>query len=562
VNDTIRFDLVDQPWIPCVRVEDGGMEETGLRQVLTEPKRYREISDSSPLITVSLYRLLLAILHRGLNGPRNIDEWGDIWNNGWDVGLIHQHLDVHRRRFDLFDPDRPFYQTSQIEFEYETAVADIVHGMTLGNYSTLFDHTTLANPASLSPAAAARVLVGYQSFAPGGLVTYRSKHDEPRPRFGAADSALLAKAAVVLATGDTLFQTLMLNLVQYSREAGRPFPFSEDDDKPAWERECPATGQDRPPTGYVDLLTWQSRRIRYRPEYGDDGNPVVRAVVRMKGDQLPNRDHWPDEETMVPFRKNPRATGNQPPWNELALRSDRALWRDSTVLFQSIDDRQRRPRTLAWIGQLTDNRVLPRESVFSMDLFGMSIDRASIFFWRHERLPLPLEYLRNRELFQYLERGLALAEDVGRLFSSGWVPAPEHWKGKNAPSPMRILGASLVSPADPDRAETESIRQQVDSLAPGRIYWSRLEVPFIEFMQRMAEIWDPDDSWASATLATEATWVDALERIARDTFTETAGSLDLSGRELKATALAERQLNVLLSNLLAPYRAQREEVRG
>jgi len=56
--------------------------------------------------------------------------------------------------------------------------------------------------------------------------------------------------------GQSLFHTLMLNLLQYDPKGGFPFE-SEADDSPAWERDEPTQPEDRRPRGYLDLLTWQ-----------------------------------------------------------------------------------------------------------------------------------------------------------------------------------------------------------------------------------------------------------------------------------------------------------------
>ena len=44
----------------------------------------------------------------------------------------------------------------------------------------------------------------------------------------------------------------------------------------AWEREAETVKDERRPDGYLDLLTWQSRRILLIPEEDDCGNTVVR----------------------------------------------------------------------------------------------------------------------------------------------------------------------------------------------------------------------------------------------------------------------------------------------
>ena len=65
------FDLVDKGWIPCLRLAGNERVEMGLRDVLAQAPTLREIYDPSPLVTVSLHRLLLAILHRNF-GPRTL----------------------------------------------------------------------------------------------------------------------------------------------------------------------------------------------------------------------------------------------------------------------------------------------------------------------------------------------------------------------------------------------------------------------------------------------------------------------------------------------------------
>ena len=59
-----EFNLVDQPWIPCLQRDSGKPQELSLRDTLTRAHEIRELPDDSPLVTVSLHRLLLAILQQ------------------------------------------------------------------------------------------------------------------------------------------------------------------------------------------------------------------------------------------------------------------------------------------------------------------------------------------------------------------------------------------------------------------------------------------------------------------------------------------------------------------
>ena len=78
---TPTFNLVDQPWIPCVWL-DGRRELLGLEAVLVRAHELRDIYDDSPLVTVSLHRLLLALVHHALRGPARMSDWATLWRNG------------------------------------------------------------------------------------------------------------------------------------------------------------------------------------------------------------------------------------------------------------------------------------------------------------------------------------------------------------------------------------------------------------------------------------------------------------------------------------------------
>src|SRR4051794_16935489 len=99
------FNLVDECWIPCIRLADNRRVELGLRDVLVQAPTIREVYDPSPLVTVALHRLLLAILHRNF-GPRTLEAWCALWRRGaWDTAVLDEYFACWRHRFDLFDPE-------------------------------------------------------------------------------------------------------------------------------------------------------------------------------------------------------------------------------------------------------------------------------------------------------------------------------------------------------------------------------------------------------------------------------------------------------------------------
>ena len=77
---TALFDLISQPWIPCVRRDDVAAE-VGLRGTLAQAHQLRDLQGESPLVTAALHRLLLALLHR-VFGPDGHDAWAALWQAG------------------------------------------------------------------------------------------------------------------------------------------------------------------------------------------------------------------------------------------------------------------------------------------------------------------------------------------------------------------------------------------------------------------------------------------------------------------------------------------------
>jgi CRISPR system Cascade subunit CasA len=539
------FNLIHERWIPCTAAHDGAPLELSLAEVLERAHEIGEIADSSPLVTAALHRLLLALLHRNF-GPADEPEWQALWNRRrFDSQPLDPYFQRWQERLDLFHPDRPFYQCGSLDFAYEVPVSKLAHEFASGNNPTLFDHTTEETGTVLSPAQAARCLVAHQAFAVGGRITFAKGED---PKFdGSADSAPLVKGAVALVKGTNLFETLLLNLHRYSRENEEPFTISADD-APAWERNRETGPDDRFPTGYVDLLTWQSRRIRLHPERGQAGNTVVRKVVIMKGNQFPDGWSRHGRETMLAFRKALKPAKGMDPWPAIAFQEDRVVWRDSLALFQSVEEQQARPKSIDWLNEVVASGILDRSLTLSTELFGLCSYRATVLFWRHERLPLPLAYLSEPRLIEKLRLALQQAEEV----ASG-LQAATYELGK------LLLAAESDRPGAP-QPDKKNVRALLDSMSPARVYWSRLEVLFARFLVDLAaDVTQRDDGSPEYGNVALPTWELALRRTSARALAELTRSLDSSARSLKAAAMAERSFYRRLAHTL-PNPDKQEEV--
>ncbi len=557
-QDIPPFNLLDEPWLRCLmRAPDGKAQprpaDLGLKEIVEHAHEVVELTSPSPLITISLYRLLLAIMHR-VFGPTDDDAWWDLWDaEKADVARLNAYLDTVRPRFNLFDKEKPFYQV-KIDEEYAGSIAKLTHEhANTGNAVLLFDHGRGADAGGLSPAEAARYLVAFQAYAVGGLISYEKGLD---PKiYKSASAGPLVKGAVVLVRGANLWQTLLLNLVQYPRDE------QDDDDAPAWERGAndPTTAKPRRPKGYLDYVTWQSRRVCLFPTRTPEGNVVVRRVAAMKGHPFGEGFERRHEETMVAFSYNEKAKPDegQEVYPPLVFRDERALWRDSMTIFAAGGDKQpRRPQTLQWLDDLRVPHKLGL-SALPLDALGMRSDQAKVLAWHHERLPLPLAYLdatdeHSKALFSELRTALTLAENAGRALRDS----------------TRALAKLLIAPDADDKNARQPLPADVNGLAQSlgveRIYWAALDEPFARFLVALPLAQRPKEDRASYDVrfkdhvgAELDRWADALDMAGRTAFESVTGGLDGSARALKAAALGARARRAYMGKALSPYGAQR-----
>lgn len=530
------FDLVHEPWIPCVPLGSGSerIELVGLRQLFERAHEFRELYDPSPLVVGSLHRFLLAILHRSLDGPKDEDAWTELWKAGRFDGIpaIGDYLDrmSAEERMDLFHPERAFYQTVGISTKDPWVTAKLFPELD----ASLFDHTLQGENRGISPAVAARALVAMQTFALGGLVSF----DDPAHR--SADGAPLANCAMFLLRGSNLFETLMLNLVRYDMEKGHPFEGSGID-TPVWEIDEPIKAQDRLPRGYVDWLTWPSRRLLLSQPESIDGEDVVKTVVLMKGAQLQNLNDRRIYETMVAFRSARDAKEGEAPYLPVKFDPDRALWRDFTALCQSQDPKRARPKTVSWVGSVEpvveDGRDLP----IQVDALGMLSDRALKILWRSERFDLPLAYLEDVRLTAALRGALEFANvHIGLLFTPGVRVGRD---GTRYPRPLQLLAERLL-PSPGGTPDKNAVAQLIESLGMERRFWPQLEMPFRNLVIDLADdsIPDPDGQW-DAIYGSRCLpkWAADVRRIAFEIFDDATRALGADGRTLSAVAPARQQ---------------------
>ena len=251
----------------------------------------------------------------------------------------------------------------------------------------------------------------------------------------------------------------------------------------------------------------------------------MRNVVIMKGFQPPKGYTVRGKETMLAFQRNPKAASGQDPWPAVAFRESRALWRDSLALMQSTDNESEQPKTLKWLSDLASEDIIPQSDIVPVDIFGLKSDRAKIEFWRHERLPLPLVYLKDKQLSDSLREALELTEMVARDMQGAiWYMAKDLLK---------------IDEPNPKAAQKQSIRDLLNHLGAEEAYWSRLGGPFKQLVVDLSRDKDEYGLYGSRQLPK---WKKTLHDTLWAAFTEATRGMEHSTRTLKAMAVAEQSL--------------------
>ncbi|MGN0778848.1 MAG: type I-E CRISPR-associated protein Cse1/CasA [Aristaeellaceae bacterium] len=331
------FNLLDEPWIR-VMLPDCTVREVSLTEALMQAHTFTALAGEMPTQDVAVLRLLLAVLHTvfervdetGQNHPIQdaddaLDRWAALWQGKqFPEKPIRAYLDAWHERFYLFHPQRPFYQVREAEKGTEFTAAKLNGAISeSSNKVRLFAMRAGAAKEKLSYSEAARWLLclnGYDdtSAKPKGK-------DLPSPGAG-----WLGKLGLVIAQGDNLFETLMLNLVLLNDKSecwGKNVP--------VWELERPRT-QERTeislPDNQAQLLTLQSRRLLLVRE----DNQVV-GYQLLGGDFFDKANAFAEQMTLW---MKVQAKGNQPDYVQPKRHdASKKIWREFSAMFVGKDEK-------------------------------------------------------------------------------------------------------------------------------------------------------------------------------------------------------------------------------
>ncbi|MFJ4939016.1 type I-E CRISPR-associated protein Cse1/CasA [Streptomyces pseudovenezuelae] len=528
------FDLTCEPWIPVLRRQDGRQDELSLREVFAQASDLARIVGDVPTQEFALLRLLLAVAHDALDGPRDADQWADWWEDEDCFAAVPSYLDTYRDRFDLLHPVAPFFQvaglrTSRDEvFSLNRIVADVPNGEP-------FFTSRMPSAERLDFAEAARWVVHTHAYDTSGIKTgvvgdSRAKNGKVYP-LGVGWAGNLGG---VFAEGDTLRETLLLNMVAGDTAALKTDP----GDRPAWRREpCgPGPGRGRRPTGVRDLYTWQTRRLRLHIDQG-----AVHGVVLGYGDPLPARNMH-QREPMTRWRRSKtqeKKLGEPQVYLPKEHDPQRAVWRGlSSLLAEQPTAVEQRTEAAAelpagvleWIAQLvTEEGYLPRGTRFRARIVGAvyGTQQSVIDEIVDDRLSMSVNLLNRRDR-RYAQQAISAVADADEA--------------------VNILGDLAVDLARATGAATEGPRSRASEQG-----YDALDAPYRSWLQDLGAATDPEEHrtrWRADTCRIIRRIGEQLIAAAGDaawqgrTITTNKGDLWLN------SAYAERSFQYRLSNAL------------
>lgn len=354
MTPSVSFNLVNEPCIPLLA--QGRPVEVSLVEALTRAHEYAWSGVQEPLQAVAVMRqLLLPVVWSAIGVPRDEAEWARWWEAGrLDGDRIAAYLTDHHGNFDLFHPERPFAQVASLRTGTGATkpVSLLLAEQPSGNNVPLWGARTEDDPPALTPAAAARALLAAHCWDTAAIKS--GALDDPALRAGKTTGnpvGPVGELGVVVPVGPTLFATILLNS-PIIRQGLHP------SDRPQWSAE-PATSawSHRPALGLVDLMTWQSRRVRLIPDTDETGGTVVRRVVLTAGDRL---SVLPEQEPHTAWQRVDKPRPGQPPRRPIRHQPGRAPWRGMTALLATTTSSGPEVTTTALLQQLENLQAIGR----------------------------------------------------------------------------------------------------------------------------------------------------------------------------------------------------------
>lgn len=457
--EQIEFNLLREPWIRVMR-QDCSVQECSLTEVLLDSHKYLRLAGELPTQDVAILRLLLAVLHtvfyrvdpEGDEAP--IEERSEAikrWKELWDLGCfpekaIREYLETWEDRFWLFHPEYPFYQVPGARDGTSYTAAKLNGELSeSSNKIRLFPTRAGENKSGLSYAEAARWLINLNAFDD----TSAKPKGKGLPSPGAG---WLGKLGLIYAEGDTLFETLMLNLVLLD-DGNEPW----EEPKPVWEREKPKSAERTEiamPDNQAELLTLQSRRLLL-----ERNNGMVVGYTLLGGDFFAKINAIAEQMTIWDRREGKK---NEPFYDQpKRLDPKRQLWRDFSVI-TGTGIAGRKPGVVSWVSELKKKKAIGR--VIRFRVAGIKYGDKDFFV--------------EDVLADHLDFHTSLLDEAGKLWTN--IIQEKISQTERAAWLLGVLAADLFKA---EGGQPNSSTQAARKNQAEQDYYAAVDLPFREWLR-------------------------------------------------------------------------------
>ncbi|MCH4165471.1 MAG: type I-E CRISPR-associated protein Cse1/CasA [Lentilactobacillus diolivorans] len=393
------FNLTSDPWIKVIDRDSNQEKTVSMIELFENAQKYRQLAGEMRSQDLAVLRLLLSVLttvysrfdikgdpyewlkidSNTLQASPDIDDdsesdieedllgtWAKLYKSGRFSEIVTQYLQRYSNRFDFFG-EKPFYQVTEADYDAlvpekkrvsagkgTVAVKQINRQVSeSGHTPSVFAPRSgeLKNEIKLDELV--RWIITYQNFTG---VTDKTKI-ETKEKFSVSPGWLY-KLNPVFADGQSLFQTLMLNLVLVNEEK------EYSSQKPVWEYDSVLTyvserKEQIMPTNLAELYTAWSRILHI--EWDENDQPTIfSAGLPMFGHEdafLEPMTVWKrDKKTnrYKPAVKGPQSLG-------------KAMWRNfGQYVNVTQSDDVHDPGIVGWLRLLKRQELIPQDSLLTL----------------------------------------------------------------------------------------------------------------------------------------------------------------------------------------------------
>ncbi len=393
----MSFNLVKNPWIKVVEKESGHETKVSLEDAFRNSQKYLCLSGDMKFQDLAVMRFMLAILttvYTRFDADDNpyewieldddmrfvrlvdeydeddlLDTWEKLYGQGHFSDAVVEYLYKNMDAFDMFG-ERPFYQVTGKEYDSfatkkgTVSVKQINRRISESNNSpSLFSPKSEQKKDSFSMDELVRWIITYQNY------TGTADKTKMKGMKDSISSGWLYKLSPVYADGNSLFETLVLNLVlvnQIDRD-------NYVNQVPVWENDSldgyvESIKRLVSPDNIAALYTTWSRLMHI--EWEDD-KPTIYVVGLPV---LDNKNAFIEPMTVWTNKKDDIV-----PYTRSKKNVNKAMWRDFGMYVNADGKEDRRePGIVAWLRELKENGCIDRMKLLSLDsIFVISDGSAS-----------------------------------------------------------------------------------------------------------------------------------------------------------------------------------------